>query len=74
MEPIRLPEHLQDITSLNARHFVEYMNKIGWPQNGTFMALLSNFGYHFKENDGRTITRRWYYSVARALSVLISEL
>ena len=50
------------------------MNEIGWPPDATFMALLSNFGYHFNEEDGRTITRKYYEEVAPALSLLISEL
>ena len=74
MEAIGLPEDSQDITSLYAHSFVGYMNKIGWPQDGTFMALLSNFGYHFHEKDGRTVTREWSGRVAPALSLLISEL
>ena len=75
MEPIRLPEHLQDITSLNAEHFVEYMNEIGWPQDGTFVTLISTMGYHFCKRDGRVVTRKWdEFKVAPVLSLLISEL
>ena len=74
MKSITLPGYLQDVTSLNAEYFVEYMNWIGWPQDATFMALLSNFGYHFKEKDGRTIPRKYYEEVAPALSILIFEL
>ena len=74
MEPIRLPEHLQDITSLNTRHFIEYMNKIGWPQDGTFVTLLPTLGYHFRKWDGRIVTRRLWIWTAEALSILIFEL
>ena len=75
MEAIGLPEDSQDITSLDADSFVEYMNEIGWPQGGTFVTLLSTVNYHFYEKDGRmTTTRRWGTKVAPALSVLISEL
>ena len=75
MKSIGLPEHLQDITSLNALHFVEYMNKIGWPQDGTFVTLLSTMGYHFRERDGRVVTREWdEFQVALVLSLLIFEL
>ena len=53
---------------------MEYMDKIGWPQDATFMALLSNVGYHFNEHNGPTITRKHYKEVAPALSLLIFEL
>ena len=74
MEPIRLPEHLQDITSLNAEHFVEYMNEIGWQQDGAFTTLLSTMGYRFDEKDGRVVTRKSPERAASALSLLICEL
>ena len=74
MESIGLPEDSQDITSLDAHSFVGYMNSIGWPQDGTFMALLSNVDYRFNEEDGRTITRKYSKEVAPVLSLLIFEL
>ena len=74
MESMRLPEHLQDTTSLNGADFVEYMNEIGWAQDGMFVALLSTLNYQFDKEGGRMVTRKWYKRVAPALFLLISEL
>ena len=65
---------MRDVTLLNADYFAEYMNNVGWPQDGTFMALLSNVDYRFNEEDGRTITRKYSKEVAPVLSLLIFEL
>ena len=51
--PSTLPKWLRDFTSLRAYNFIQYMNIIGWPQDGIFSALLSAVGYDFYEDDVR---------------------
>ena len=53
---------------------MEYMDEIGWPQDGTFVTLLLTFGYRFHEKDGRIVTHRPWTWTAEALSILILEL
>ena len=50
------------------------MNRIGWPQGGTFSTLLSTAGYNFHE-ENRYMEPKWYeQKVADALILLILEL
>ena len=72
-----LPNRLkqpEDLTSLNSSDFIEYMNRIGWPQGGTFSTLLSTVGYNFHE-ENRYMKPKWHENkVADALILLILEL
>ena len=50
------------------------MNRIGWPQGGTFSTLLSTVGYDFHEENGLMVPKAEEYKVKDALVVLILEL
>ena len=70
----RIAEYLQN---LNGENFIQYMNEIGWPQDGAFMTLLATVGHHFDEKDGRMVMRRpriIRVELGSSLSVLIFEL
>ena len=69
----RIAECLQN---LNGRNFIEYMDEIGWPQDGAFKSLLSTVCYHFDEKDGRMVIRdsQAWADPGASLSVLILEL
>ena len=67
-------EYLQNITSLDARRFVSYMNHIDWSQSGVFATLLSTVGRHVMEKGDRMANQKWDPTVVPALSLLIFEL
>ena len=69
-----LPSWLRDLTSLDSYYFIDYMNRIGWPQGGTFSTLLSTVGYDFHEENGLMVSKAREYKVADALTLLIFEL
>ena len=69
-----LPNRLKDFTSLNSYRFIQYMNRIGWPQGGTFSTLLSTVGYDFHEKNGLMVPRAERNKVQDALALLILEL
>ena len=50
------------------------MNRIGWPQGGTFSTLLSTVGYDFHEENGLMVPKAKENEVKDALVVLIFEL
>ena len=50
------------------------MNRIGWPQGGTFSTLLSTVGYDFHEENGLMVPQAKGSKVADALILLIFEL
>ena len=50
------------------------MNRIGWPQGGTFSTLLSTVGYDFHEDRGHMVPKAKQDEVKDALVVLIFEL
>ena len=60
----------------NGENFIEYMDAIGWPQDGAFTTLLSTVGHYFDEKDGRMATRKpeIWFGHGSSLSVLIFEL
>ena len=64
----------QHITSLDGYYFIQYMNKIGWPQGGTFSTLLSTVGYDFHEENGLMVPKAEKHKVKDALVLLILEL
>ena len=69
-----LPDRLKDFTSLNSYRFIAYMNRIGWPQGGTFSTLLSTVGYDFHD-ENRYMVSKWHeHKVADVLILLIFEL
>ena len=73
-ESNRLPPYLRNFTSLKAWQFVDFMNRIGWPRDGTFVAFLSAMGYYFRKENGRIVTRKEGWQVEGALSIAIFEL
>ena len=50
------------------------MNRIGWPQGGTFSTLLSTVGYDFHEENGLMVPQARASNVADALILFILEL
>ena len=50
------------------------MNRIGWPQGGTFSTLLSTVGYDFHEENGLMVPKAEEDKVKDALVLLILEL
>ena len=71
--PVNLREDLRQLTSLSSYRFVEYMNTIGWHQDGVFLALLATVGYSFHDKKGLLVPRKWDWRVSTALIVVISE-
>ena len=69
-----LPSWLRDLTSLDSYYFIDYMNRIGWPQGGTFPTLLSTAGYDFHERNGLMVPKAEEDKVKDALVLLILEL
>ena len=69
-----LPIWLEDFTSLNSYRFIDYMNRIGWPQGGMFSTLLSTVGYDFHEENGLMVPKADLGCVEEALIGLILEL
>ena len=69
-----LPRWLEVFTSLNSYNFIDHMNRIGWPQGGTFSTLLSTVGYDFHEENGLMVLKAETVEVKHALIVLILEL
>ena len=57
--PVNLREDLRQPTSLSSYRFVEYMNTIGWHQDGVFLALLATVGYSFHDKKGLLVPRKW---------------
>ena len=53
-----LSEEPQDLTSLNAEDFAEFLDEIGWSKDGMFVTLLSTMDYYFCERDGRLVASR----------------
>ena len=69
-----LPSWLRDLTSLDSYYFIDYMNRIGWPQGGTFSTLLSTVGYDFHEENSLMVPKAGEDKVKDALVALILEL
>ena len=69
-----LPSWLRDLTSLDSYYFIDYMNRIGWPQGGTFSILLSTVGYDFHEENSLMVPKAGEDKVKDALVALILEL
>ena len=69
-----LSRWLEVFTSLNSYNFIDHMNRIGWPQGGTFSTLLSTVGYDFHEENGLMVPKADLGCVEEALIGLILEL